>query len=295
MGFDPQPNLWQCGPFALKHALVSLGILADEQEITSRSGAARASGTDEHQLARAARKFECDLLLVRRHDARAARQELVAALKAGTPCLVCVHGWSHWVTVVKEEQRKIILLDSRDEAVLTIVPWSRFEKMWVYRQRDGADPTVTGSVYDFHPLVPRFRVRVRAEFSVARARFLRRPENRQFARHWDLYLEDLLVICRPRTPLSSHVISLGEFLRRHGDMIVEQVSFWHGGIERRGARRILHHMHFVGDTYGLVIHEGDEKRAIAGITSILTLWAGGRYGVSPVYQRPQSVKAPRRG
>jgi len=28
MGFSPQPNRWQCGPFALKHALVMLGILA---------------------------------------------------------------------------------------------------------------------------------------------------------------------------------------------------------------------------------------------------------------------------
>jgi hypothetical protein len=43
-------------------------------------------------------------------------------------------------------------------------------------------------------------------------------------------------------------------------------------------------MHFVADTYGLVIHEEDEKRAIAGITTILTLWAAGKYGAPPVYE-----------
>jgi hypothetical protein len=46
---------------------------------------------------------------------------------------------------------------------------------------------------------------------------------------------------------------------------------------------VLENLHFVADTYGLVIHEEDEKRALAGITSLLTLWAGGRYGVTPVY------------
>ena len=33
MGFSTQPNRWQCGPFALKHALIMLGILADERAI----------------------------------------------------------------------------------------------------------------------------------------------------------------------------------------------------------------------------------------------------------------------
>jgi hypothetical protein len=42
-------------------------------------------------------------------------------------------------------------------------------------------------------------------------------------------------------------------------------------------------MHFVADTYGLVIHAEQEKRTIAGITSILTLWAAAAHGVSPVY------------
>ena len=51
------------------------------------------------------------------------------------------------------------------------------------------------------------------------------------------------------------------------------------------ARQILDHLHFVADTYGLVIHEEQEKRAISGITAILTLWAAGEFGVSSVYAR----------
>jgi len=293
MGFAPQPNLWQCGPFALKHALVMLGILADEKQITRIAGSEPSSGTDEVELGRAARKFGCDLRVVRRHDPDEARQELVACLKRGNPCLVCVEEWSHWITVVKEEKGRFILIDSRKKAVLSIVPWRQFKNLWVYHQKNDTDVDFIETIFDFHPVVPRFRVSTRAKFSVARAEYLRQSENRQFAREWDKYFEDLLAICKPRTPLSSNVISLGEFLRRHADMIVDQVAYWHGWIERRKAKRILDNMHFVADTYGLVIHEEGEKRAIAGITSLLSLWAGGRYGVKPVYQAGTKQVKPR--
>jgi hypothetical protein len=286
MGFTTQPNRWQCGPFALKHALIILGITADEREISRVAGSNRLTGTNEVQLGRAARRFGCDLLCERVEDAQEARQRLVESLRAGNPCLICVNDWSHWIAVVKEERGRFILLDSREEAVLAIMTRKQLENRWVYRLDDGG---AIRTVYDLHPVVPRFRVQTRANVSMARARYLRRAENREFARQWDIYVEDLLVICRPRTPLSSNVLSLGEFLRRHGELIVDQVAFWHGGIERRRAKKVLHNLHFVADTYGLIIHEEDEKRALAGLTSLLTLWAGGRYGVTTVYQ--ESPKA----
>ncbi len=289
MGFVPQPNIWQCGPFALKHALVMLGKFVDEKEVSRFARTNRWSGTDEKELARAARRLDCELPLIREYSADEARRELVAHLRRGTPCLICAYEWTHWVTVVKEERGRFILLDSRNNAVLTIQTWTQFKRHWVYHRPDKNNGG-TETLYDFHPVVPRFRVQTRARFSVARAKYLRRPENREFARQWDEYVEDLLAICKPRTPLSSNVISLGEFLRRHEDMIVDQVAFWHGWIERQRAQKILKYLRFVADTYGLIIHEEDEKRAISGITAVLTLWAGGKYGIKPVYQ---SLRAPR--
>ncbi|MCW9095494.1 MAG: hypothetical protein OQJ74_06610 [Ignavibacteriaceae bacterium] len=38
MSFYPQPNKYQCGPFALKYALVMLGIFASEKSIAKRAG-----------------------------------------------------------------------------------------------------------------------------------------------------------------------------------------------------------------------------------------------------------------
>lgn len=284
MGFYPQPNTWQCGPFALKHALIAHGILVDEKELSKHAGSYWWNGTDEIQLGKAARKYGCELLMVRRHDPEKARRELISYLREGIPSLLCIYDWSHWVTVVKEERGKFIILDSREKQVLTIYTWSQLKKIWVYKQADDYDEETFLTIYDFHPVVPQFRVSTKARFSLYRAKYLRRKNNRAFAQMWDQYVEDLLTICKPRTALSENVFSMGEFFRRHETMILNQVGYWHGDVNRSAAKKILDNMHFVADTYGLVIHEEDEKRAIAGISSILTLWAAGEHGVDPVYK-----------
>ncbi|MFN8580843.1 MAG: hypothetical protein U0163_07710 [Gemmatimonadaceae bacterium] len=283
MSLYPQPNRWQCGPFALKHALVTLGISASERVITEIAGAGPSLGADEAQLRRAARKFHCDMPPVRRHDAAEAREQLLFHLKHGHPCLICVRQWAHWITIVKAEAGKFIVLDSEDDAVLSVFTWRKLQRVWPYRERDKHDKRHVVTLYDLYPVVPGVRVRTRAQFSLARARYLRRPEHRRLAAHWDDYLADLLSICRPRTALSSHVVSMGEFFRRYDTMILDQVDYWHGEVNRQSASRVLRNMHFVADTYGLVIHEEDEKRAIAGISAILALWAASKVHVAPFY------------
>lgn len=290
MGFSRQSNLWQCGPFALKHALAILGIFADEEQLADIAGADPSYGADELQLGRAARRFGCRLMTERHFSPADARRELVGYLKQGLPSLVCVYEWSHWVTIVNESRGQFVVLDSREEAVLRIVPWAELERAWVFHRRDDINSRIVETLYDFHPVVPKVRVPTRADLSLKRARYLRRPENRELSRQWDKYVADLLAICKPRTPLSEKVLSLGEFLRRHGGMMVDQVAYWHGWIEKPRARKVLSNLRFVADAYGLVIHEENEKRAIAGITALLTLWAGGRYGVTPVYQTPRKTR-----
>lgn len=235
-------------------------------------------------MGRAARYYDCDLGMIRRHQPESARTELIKYLRRGIPVLICIYEWSHWVTVVKAESGKFILLDSREEAVLTILTWQELKRRWVYKEQDEFDEKHWEKIYDLHPVVPRFRVQTKAKFSIEFARYLRRPENRALSRLWDHYLADLMTIAKPRTRLSKRVFSLGEFLRRHEQMILDQVDYWHGSISRKAAFKVLQNMHFVADTYGLVIHDEDEKRAIAGITSILALWAASNYGVLAVYE-----------
>lgn len=284
MGIEPQPNLWQCGPFALKHALIVLGIFADEKTITRIAHSRSKNGTNEEQIRRAAKHFGCNVPMVRRHDPEIARKELVQYLRRGIPALLCINDWNHWITVVKAEDGRFIALDSQEKAVLTILTWSELKSRWVHNEQDKIDTNHWESIYDIHPVLPKFRVQTKAKFSIARAQHLRRPENARLAKFWDQYLADMMTIAKPRTPLSKKVISLGEFLRRHERMIVEEVDYWHGEVKRRRAFKILKNLHFVADTYGLVVHDEDEKRAIAGFTSLLTLWATSRFGSPRVYE-----------
>lgn len=288
MGIYKQPDKWQCGPFALKHGLLVHGILAPEWAISRAAGTTR-HGTDERRLTKAATRYGCDLLMIRKMDPARARRELVSYLRKGIPCLLCIDQWDHWVTVVKEEKGQFILLDSNDPAVLVIASWPQLKRLWAYREADEYDKEMVYHLYDLHPLVPRGRVRTRAKFSLELARFLRHKANREFAQLWDEYVNDLLAICRPRSSQSTRSISLGEFLRRHQSMILEQLDFWHGDVNPSAARRVLDRMHVVADAYGLVIPSDDEKRTIAAVGIILGLWAAAEYGVGPIY-RPQLAR-----
>lgn len=283
MGIYPQPNKWQCGPFALKHALIMLGKFVDEKDVSRIAGTHWWGGTDEIKLVRAAKAYGCDMKVIRRKNALIAKRELLSTLKKGYPALLCVDSWGHWITVVGAERGKFIYLDSREAPVVAVDTWSALKNRWVYQELDEDDPTHIESLYDLHPVIPKFRTRTKAHFSLKRAKFLRRPENHTFATHWDEYFNDLAHICQPRTPLSENVISMGEFLRRHGSMLKTQVAYWHGVVTREQIEKILQNLKFVADTYALVIREEDEKHAITAFAAMLTLWASSKYGVDEVY------------
>lgn len=283
MSLYPQPNKWQCGPFALKHALIMLGEFVNEKEVSEIAGTTWWDGTDEIQLGRAARAYDCQIKLVREKNALRAKHKLLLTLKRGYPSLLCVDDWGHWITVVGAEKGRFIYLDSSKAPVVCIATWKQLKRRWLYREIDEADPSNVETLYDLHPVIPRFRVRTKARWSLERARYLRRPENHTFATHWDEYFEDLMRICSPRTPLSQRVFPMGELLRRHGEMIKTQVAYWHGSVRREQVGKILRNMKFVADTYDLVVRKDAEKHAIAAICTNLALWAASKYGVGEMY------------
>jgi hypothetical protein len=283
MGLYPQPKRWQCGPFALKHALIMLGKMADEKRASRIAGSHWWAGTDDIKLGRAAKAYDCRMKQIRRTSPLRAKRELLLALKRGYPCLLCVDDWEHWITAVGAEKGKFIIIDSDMDPVINILTWRMLKKRWVYAEVDSDDPTQMKTLFDLYPVIPEFRVRTKARFSLERAKYLRRPENRSFASHWDEYFNDLSFICTPRTPRSSKVFPMGELLRRHGSMIRTQVAFWHGAVRPEQVRRMLHNLKFVADTYDLVVRNDDEKRAITAITANLAFWAASKFGIANVY------------
>jgi len=294
-GFYPQPNEWTCGPFALKHALLALGRMVDVSQIASTARTHWWSGTNEIQLARAARAFECDLVLERRADPEQARKLLTKHLREQTPVLLCVDEWTHWITVVRAEDRRFVVVDSLDDPLLGVRTWPQLRNWWRYHDVDYAKshPPV---LYDLMAVVPRFRVTVTADFSVERVKFLRRPENRRLARHWNEYLEDLLEICKPPSVRIAEPLSMGEFLRRHQELLLTRVSYWHGDVNRDEILRVLRDLRFVSETYGLVVPASMSRRALADLAILISLWACADRGVDGMFGAPgsQPIPAPRK-
>ncbi len=283
MGLYHQPNNWTCGPFALKYALIMLGRNVDEKRISRIAGTHWWSGTDEIKLARAARKYDCTLKFIRRKNSLRAKRELLLSLKRGHPCLLCVDGWNHWITVIGAERGRFMYIDSRRQPVVRVEEWRALKKRWVFRERDEDDSTQVETLYDLHPLIPHFRVRSKARFTLKQARYLRRPENRALASHWDEYFNDLTRICTPRNPRSEKVFPMGELLRRHATMLRSQIMYWHGSVRRREVTKLLRNYRFIADTYDLVVREEEEKRALVALATNITLWAASKHGVGEVY------------
>jgi len=293
-GFYPQPNEWSCGPFALKHALLALGRMVHADEIAATARTHWWSGTNEIQLARAAREFECDLVLERRSDAEDARKVLVKHLREQTPVLLCVDEWSHWITVMRAEDRRFVVVDSNDDPLLSVRTWPQLRNWWRYHDTEYAatDTDKSPTLYDMMAVSPRFRTTVKADFSVERVKFLRRPENRRLAHHWNEYLEDLLEICRPATHRIAQPLSMGEFLRRHQELLLTRVVYWHGDVSRDEVARVLRDLRFVSETYGLVIPASMARRATADLAILVSLWACADRGVDGMFGSPGSDARP---
>lgn len=278
MSFYPQPNKWQCGPFALKYALVMLGVFAAEKSIVKKAGSTWWAGTDEIGLARAAKYFDCRLKYFRREVGNDGVKVLAQHLKRGYPCILSVDNWEHWLTVINWQQGKFIVIDSGKDKVIGVYSARQITGRWKY-----IDPDNDFRSFDGYALIPNFKIRTRAKFTLAKARYVMHKKNNDLAKNWDTYFNDLIAICKPRTATSIHTISFGEFLRRYEKMLIEEVAYWHGIPSTSELRNIVDKMKFIADVYNLVIHIDEHKKALVDISSLLMMYACGKYGMEKIY------------
>jgi len=275
MSFYPQPNKYQCGPFALKYALVMLGVFKDEDQIGIISGSTWWAGTDEFGLTRAARRFNCSLKHFQSSNPDDARRMLIQHLKKGFPCILSV---KNWCTVVSYQKGKFVVIDSELDKVVSVFTPTKLLKRWKYVE----DETKIVS-FDGYVLVPKFKFYTHAQFTPEKAKLLMYDKNEDLANKWDQYTNDLITICKPRTKLSQNIITFSEFMRRNEQNLVKRVANWHGEPTFSELKKILSNMKFVAEVYDLIIPEDEEKRAAIDITSLLMMYACGKYGMNAIY------------
>lgn len=278
MSFYPQPNKYQCGPFALKYALVMLGVFKDEGQIGNFAGSTWWAGTDEFGLARAAQRFNCRMKHFQSSNPDDARRMLNRHLKKGYPCILCVKNWEHWCTVVSYQKGKFVVIDSELDKVVSVQTAARLIRRWKYVEEE------TGIVsYDGYALVPKFKAITHAQFTPEKAKLLMYDKNEDIANKWDQYTNDLINICKPRTKLSQNIITFSEFLRRNEQNLIKRVANWHGEPTYSELKKILSNMKFIADVYDFIIPEDEEKRAAIDVSSLLMMYSCGKYGMNPIY------------
>jgi hypothetical protein len=263
VSFARQPNTWLCGPFALKHALLLLGLSADEQRIARLAGSDH-RGTDELELARAARHFGCELQTIRCRDPERARQTLTTHLGDRKPVLLCIEQWDHWVVAAHEDDGTFVIIDSRAAAIFRVLPWEYLRDLLVYREgRRGRE------LYDLHPLAPLRDTGLRPALTIDRARFLQEWDHQEVARHWSRFLTDAQEVTGGLNGHEAAALSPGEFFGRHEPALLDAVASGNQSGQRSRARRLLHGMRFLADAYGLRVAKSQEPHAVRRLESLL--------------------------
>lgn len=278
MSFYPQPDKYRCGPFALKHALVMLGVFKHEDDISEIAGSNWWDGTDEIGLEKAARKFNCKMDYIQSSNPQDAKRYLINELKKGFPCLLSINGWEHWVAVVNYSGGYYVMIDSELDRVITVLSGDQLLRKWKYK--DYWDGRIS---YDGYAIKPKFIRKTKAKITLSMARSLMYKKNNDLSKNWDQYFTDLISICKPRTKLTTKLLTFSEFLRRNEESLVTKVANWHGDPSYAEIKKVLKNMEFIAGVYDLIVPLNDEKKALIDITSLLMMYACGRYGMSKFY------------
>lgn len=254
-----------------------MGRLANESEISRVASTHWAVGTDASKLARAAHHFNCDLPIIRRRDEEGAFRSLSQYASKRVPCLLCLDDWGHWVTVVRNDRDRFVMLDSKTDPVLQVINWPTLRKRWRYQEKSQKP------FFDLLPVRSRSTTHALADFSVVRAKFLRRPENHLLANYWDDYLEDLMKICEGASKRFHSTIPMSEFLRRNQELFISRIAYWHGHIDPSAVRKLVGNFRFVASTYGLKLPAPHQKQALIDMSILIAMWTSSKKGIDPIY------------
>lgn len=274
MSFYPMPNDYECGPFSLKYALTTYGIFKNEKEISKLAGTTWWFGTDEIGLTKAANKYHFSLEAFTEKKPSKAIAKLIRQLKKH-PCILCVHNWNHWITVVGYENSKFIALDSGNKKVFKIFDENELLNIWYYYDNDVKER------YDGYILKPKLKTHIRAHFTCEHINILLKKHNFKISQKWDQYLSDLLELCKGTNLRDS--ILFRDFLLTYSEIIIKTVCYWHGEMHNNELKSVTRGMRLIADVYALKVKKKDINKAIIALTALLTMYSCGKYGMVEIY------------
>ena len=261
MAIYGQPNSWTCGPFALKHALLALGVFAREEDLSRLAGSTEERGTDEGGLRRAAGAYRAKLVVIRKTEPTDARGELEAWLARHVPVLLCVDQWEHWMTVVAADREHLVVFDSKYDAPLRAEPWELLMPRLACR-RPYLRGLWTRTVYDLHPIVPRARTGFRLSLDAGRTRHLLSESNATLACHWDDYARALLPLSLAPGDQFEMGFDLARYIEQHRNQILD--------LTPPQAAPVVDGLAFVAGMYRAILRPEVEPYAVRQLAGIAT-------------------------
>lgn len=122
LGFDWQ-RAGTCSRFALRHALLCIGVPTTERELSRSMARSRLRtailGSEESAIIKAVRHYGATPRVVWERKASTMREALDRLLGRGAPCIVCVddqkgRGWAHWAVLAGKSGSQYFWIDSDD-------------------------------------------------------------------------------------------------------------------------------------------------------------------------------------
>ena len=136
LGFGRQCRIaGSCGRFALRHALLCLGVPTDEESLTDALGVGRVRGIlglEESRLIQAIAAYECQAAEVAASTGKQAKRTLDDLLLRGIPCIVSVENGSHWAVVTGRQGSRYWWVDSASSVLFGQSSWADLaSRMWL--------------------------------------------------------------------------------------------------------------------------------------------------------------------
>jgi hypothetical protein len=119
-----QDSTANCGAVALRNALLALGIARSTEECEKLCRTDATNGTKASNLVKAVRAIDgCRGLVIDDSRTDVALLRLEKSLRSGTPSVLLVDGWSHYIAAIGMLGERFLVADSADsELVLSLDP-----------------------------------------------------------------------------------------------------------------------------------------------------------------------------
>jgi hypothetical protein len=171
----------------VRYALTFLGKHVDEKDVR-RASQTTFWGTDEGGIAKAARRYGCEVVMRNYRCFPAAFRSLIRYVQSGQPCVLCVDRWMHWVAVAGANRNGVALFDPKSVEVATLAKPEFLRRRWAHRKHEcGSTPRTSFS----SRCGPGSGIATRSVVDGCHSGLRRREELRG---GWDRYLRDLVSI-----------------------------------------------------------------------------------------------------